>query len=385
MKIICITNLFPYSTRPGLAPFNRQQLIHVAGRHELHIIAPVPWPHRLKAAINGSAVEPLPGCRELMDIHHPVYFYTPFLFRSLYGRFYVRSIRKTFREIARLANPDLVYATWAYPDCYAASVLASQQGLPLVSRVHGSDINRLFNYPRRRQMILEAMQYSEAVISVSRAMKEKLVEAGIDSDKIRVVLNGVDRDLFSPSPRDKARRITGIPEDAEVILFAGNLKKGKGVDLLLRAFEDLARPSVQLHIIGDGPEMKALRDMREDSHRQNKIFIHGRVDHRDMPGWYNSCDLFCLPSFNEGTPNVILEALSCSRPVVASGTGGIPDIVNAESGILFPPGDGSALRLALDESLEMNWDRGRIKCPAGSWDENASELDRIFSSLLKGE
>ncbi|MBD3178610.1 MAG: glycosyltransferase, partial [Candidatus Latescibacteria bacterium] len=258
MKILGITNLFPDRSRPGLAPFNRQQLNHLAGMNDLRLIVPVPWPHRLRAALSGKKIEPPSGCQEGMTVNYPTYFYTPLVLRNLYGRFYFHSIRTLFRRVVREFSPDLVYATWAYPDCYAASLLARQYGLPLVSRVHGSDINRLFRYRGRRKMILEGLNYSEAVISVSRPLKRKLVEYGVEDEKVKVVLNGIDRDLFRRSSRDEAREVTGISAGAEVILFAGNLRKGKGASLLVEAFRRLERPEAQLHIIGEGPERSRL-------------------------------------------------------------------------------------------------------------------------------
>ncbi|MBD3178225.1 MAG: glycosyltransferase, partial [Candidatus Latescibacteria bacterium] len=126
-----------------------------------------------------------------------------------------------------------------------------------------------------------------------------------------------------------------------------------------------------------------LEDQIASSGAKGRIFLHGRVDHGEMVRWYNSCDILCLPSLAEGTPNVILEALACSVPVVASSTGGIPDIVDAESGLLFPPGELSPLARAIGEALDRKWDRDRIKCPSGSWQENASELSGIFASLSR--
>lgn len=384
MNILCITNLFPDSSRPGLAPFNRQQLMRLADIHRLRVIVPVPWPHRLMTALKGERIKPPSGCGESMDIDYPTYFYTPLGLRNLYRKFYRESIRPVFERALSEFEPELLYATWAYPDCCAAADLAEEHGLPLVSRVHGSDINRFFDYPRRRRMIVEAMNYSGAVISVSRPLMEKMAEAGVERNRIELLLNGVDRELFRSMPRDEARAAAGIDPEAEVILFAGNLNKGKGAAILLEAFEDLGRPVSQLHIIGEGPERKKLLKMIRNSSRGDDIFLHGRIAHREMPVWYNSCDVFCLPSLNEGTPNVIIEALSCSRPVVASRTGGIPDIVDGESGILFAAGDRAELAGALEEALTREWNRDGITCPAGDWSENAAELSRILSLSRSG-
>jgi glycosyltransferase involved in cell wall biosynthesis len=111
---------------------------------------------------------------------------------------------------------------------------------------------------------------------------------------------------------------------------------------------------------------------------EGRIHFHGRVAHHMIGRWMNACDLFCLPSLDEGTPNVLLEALACRTPVVATDTGGIPEIVSPESGILFPKGDVPALAGALRAALERDWDRDRIVCPASSWEDNARSLAGIL-------
>ncbi len=384
MNIICITNLFPDSDHPGFAPFNLQQFSHLARRHDLYVISPVSWCRRLGLMLSGRSLQPPAEVEALMDVHYPVYYYTPGMLRGLYGRFYHHSIVSLFRRLTAEIHPHLVYSTWAYPDCYAAVKLSGEFGVPVVSRVHGSDVNTLFNYPGRREMIVEAMNNSARVISVSRPLGRKLVEGGVDEDRIRVVLNGVDRELFNRTDRESARAALGLEGDFDMILFAGNLKEEKGLDHLLRAFRNTGREGVQLHILGDGPRRKAAERSLPGSPESVNIFFHGRVPHRKMGEWFNASNVFCLPSLNEGTPNVILEALSCGIPVIASRTGGIPDIVDHDSGILFTPGDVDELSRTLGDALDREWDRERISCPAGSWEENAEKISGIFSEVVEG-
>ncbi|MDD4857169.1 MAG: glycosyltransferase, partial [Candidatus Krumholzibacteria bacterium] len=205
MKIICITNLFPDVTRPGFASFNRQQLVHLAAEHELRAIVPVPWPRRAMLALRGAAPKPSADCRDIMAVHYPTYFYTPKIMRSFYGEFYERSIRAVFDRLVSEDWPDVVYATWAYPDCWAASHLAALYGIPIVERVHGSDVNEYLEYAARKRLILEAMRGAWAVVSVSAALRDRLVAAGVEAGKIRVIYNGIDRNLFRPMDRGAAR------------------------------------------------------------------------------------------------------------------------------------------------------------------------------------
>jgi len=382
MKVVCVTNLFPDAAKPGFASFNRQQLIHLAALHEVRVIVPVPWPRFAALSLRGVKLAPTEDCRGVMSVHYPCYYYTPKVLRRFYGSFYERSIVGTFSRLVREDPPRVVYATWAYPDCWAASLLAARHGLPFVARIHGSDINAYFGYPSRKRLILEWMRRAQAIVSVSAALRDLLASEGVDRGKIHVVYNGIDRALFRPLDRGAARRELGLPESGAIILFAGNFERVKGIDLLIEAFGELEAAGV-LHIIGDGPEAKNLATLARRLPAGKPVRFHGRVPHRLMGLWFNACDVFCLPSLAEGTPNVVLEALACRTPVVAAETGGIPEVVSAGAGILFHRGDARALAGALAEALAKPWDRSRIECPAGSWAENAGKLGEILERAAR--
>ncbi len=377
MKVLCITNLFPDVTRPGLAPFNKQQILHLAALHELRLIVPVPWTRYAALALCGRKPAPPEECRDLVSVRYPPYFYTPGIMRRSYGAFYERSIAPLFERLVRAERPDVVYATWAYPDCYAAALLAGRRDIPFVARVHGSDINEYMQYPDRRSRILDAMRRAREVVSVSAALRKRLVAEGVDAGKIHVIYNGIDRGLFRPFDRGAARRELRLDESKRIVLFAGNLEPVKGIDLLIEAFGKL-ETAAELHVIGDGPERRRLAGLARALPPGKSVLFHGRVPHRLMGAWLNASDLFCLPSLAEGTPNVVLEALACRTPVVAADTGGIPEVVPAGSGILFRRGDAGALGAALTEALARDWDRERIECPAGSWAENARKLGAVL-------
>ena len=186
-----------------------------------------------------------------------------------------------------------------------------------------------------------------------------------------------------------------------MILFAGNLEHVKGIDLLIEAFGRLAAPGasfgaaapggaacaprddLELHILGAGPERERLERLAARSGAGDRIRFHGAERHDRMAAWFNACDLFCLPSRAEGTPNVILEALACGTPVVASDVGGIPAILPARAGTIFPPGNARALESALRETLGRPWDRSRAQCPVGSWEENARAVAALLAEAAR--
>jgi len=104
MKVVGITNLFPDVTRPGLAPFNKQQILHLAALHELRLIVPVPWTRYATLALSGRKPAPPEECRDLVTVRYPPYFYTPGIMRRFYGAFYERSIAPLFERPEREAE-----------------------------------------------------------------------------------------------------------------------------------------------------------------------------------------------------------------------------------------------------------------------------------------
>ncbi len=382
MKILCITNIFPDVSRPGRAPYTRLQLVHLAAAHEVRVIAPVAWPHYAALLLRGERPAPTEDCRAVMSVSYPCSYYTPKILRRRYGAFYRRSIEGLYRRLVAADRPDVVYATWAYPDCWAAAQLAGRDRVPVVMRVHGSDIHQYFAYPDRKRLIVEAMSRASAVVSVSGALRDLMAEAGVEAGKIHVLYNGLDRGVFRPADRLEARREAGVDPAGAVILYAGNFERVKGVDLLIEAFGRL-EASAELHIVGDGPEGNRLAGLARALPAGKRAVFHPRVDHRRLAAWLNAADVVCLPSLAEGMPNVVFEALACRPPVVAADTGGVPEAVSASSGILFRPGDAGALAAALAEALGRPWDRGRIECLAGSWADNARALGGLLERAAR--
>jgi glycosyltransferase involved in cell wall biosynthesis len=110
----------------------------------------------------------------------------------------------------------------------------------------------------------------------------------------------------------------------------------------------------------------------------------GNLNAEQIARWYAASNLFCLPSYSEGCPNVIIEALACGRPVVATNVGGIPELMDARCGILIPPRDASALADALAKTLDYPWDQEQIASSfRRSWQDMARETYDLCRSLVR--
>lgn len=169
------------------------------------------------------------------------------------------------------------------------------------------------------------------------------VAVRVDAARIHLIPNGVDTALFRPAPRE--------PRPVKDILFVGRLSQEKNLDALLEAAVKLAgRLSIRLTFVGEGPQ----RERLEGATRRLEIparFLPF-VDHRMLPGFFAAADAFVLPSFTEGHPKVLLEAMSCGLPCVASNVGGNREVLtDGETGLLFDPGDPAALAEQLERVL----------------------------------
>src|SRR5262249_10286840 len=132
MRVLILTNLYPNPYQPTRAVFNRQQFRALAEQHALRIIAPLSWVDELAGRARGKGKLPRQLCCDGIPVEHPRYFYPPRSLRGWHGHCYRRSVRSAFRRAVTEFCPDIVLASWAYPDGWAAVHLARQAGLPVV-------------------------------------------------------------------------------------------------------------------------------------------------------------------------------------------------------------------------------------------------------------
>jgi glycosyltransferase involved in cell wall biosynthesis len=203
-----------------------------------------------------------------------------------------------------------------------------------------------------------------------------MVEIGVPAAAVTVVGNGIDTTRFHPFVRRRG-------EQGKTVLFAGNLVPVKGVEHLIAAFAAVVRRtgSARLIIVGSGRLEEALRRQARELGIAESVVFAGRQPHDAMPAWLVRADVFCLPSLNEGCPNVVLEALACGTPVVASRVGGIGDLITCDDqGFLVPPGNVSLLADALCRALGRRWDPRRVRAATTvmSWAQSAQQVCAVL-------
>ncbi len=382
MKVLAISNLFPNRIEPTKAAFNRQQFRSLAELCELHVVTPVPRLSRLANSI------PCQDEIEGIPVYYPRYLHIPKILRWTYGWLMFLGIFRTVRKLEREKRFDAIYATWAFPDAYAAAMIARRLGKRLIVKVHGTDINVGAQRGLRRRLTRSALRQADSVVAVSDALAQKIVDLGIDPSRVEVIPNGVDTKMFRPDPERTDVRSTfeQIDREKRQILFVGNLTLIKGITHLIDAMSHLPE-EIRLNIVGDGELRQSLKLQCEAMGMTDRVHFFGRQPHEEIPLWMNACDLLCLPSLDEGCPNVVLESLACGLPVVASHVGGIPDLILADQyGRTVPPGNAIALAKAIENVLDENESSDGVRQPIGraiSWRENAEQTrSLLFPAMI---
>ena len=378
MKTLVLTNLFPTPWDPLRGTFNWQQFERLGQRLDIDVLTAVDFRQRL-AGVRGTV--------NTSGLHcdHFVFFYPPRIGRSLHAMCWALSLWSQRGRQIRRAGYDSVLVSWAYPDGAAAGWLARRLGLPYVVKVHGSDLNVQAEHGLRRRQIRTALRGAGAVVAVSRALADKAIALGADASRVHVLYNGVDTSLFSPGSRSEARARLGLATEPLVLLYVGNLKPTKGCLDLLEAFPALlaTQPQAQLVFVGTGASREALLSRAEALGCADKVTLVGGVAHDALGDWFRAANLLCLPSHNEGVPNVVLEAMACGTPIVATRVGGIPEVVPDFAGILVPPRHRDALAAALTSASRQPWDNSRIATHASGfrWEDNVAKLENILREV----
>ncbi|GAB2794754.1 glycosyltransferase [Dyella kyungheensis] len=377
LKVLVLTNLFPSPWDPLRSPFNRQQFERLGKHHDVDVITAVDFRERFGR-------KRAPFSVKNVNAEQFVFFYPPLLGRSLHAACWLVSLLSQKLRRLRRAHYDCLLLSWGYPDAAAASWLARHLGIPYVVKVHGSDLNVKAEQALIRPQIRHALRGAQGVVAVSQALADKAVAMGVDPARVHVLYNGVEPNLFTPGPLSDARTKLALPQDERILLYVGNLKDTKGCLDLLEAFPRVlaTHPDANLLFVGSGPAREALLQRAAALGCAARVRLVGAVEHFALGDWFRAADLLCLPSHNEGVPNVVLEAMACGTPVVATRVGGIPEVLPEHAGILVDAHDRIGLEGALVDALGKPWDSGRIAAHASRfrWDENIQQLGDILQA-----
>jgi glycosyltransferase involved in cell wall biosynthesis len=362
MKIAIIVGFFPPKWLGGteIATYNLAK--HLAKRgHEIYVIT--------------SYDEGFP------DIYTENGFYVHRILWSAIRIIGVVSFHvKVFFRI-RTIKPDIVQVQ--YIDMgISAWLIKKILRIPYVVWGRGSDINQLNRFSRIKAKPI--LQNANAILALTENMRIKL--KNIYNTEIYIVPNGIDLEEYKGSTTIPDRK-TGTKN----ILFVGSLRPVKGVQYLINSMKKIHEelPDARLILVGDGEEREHLEALSIQLGLQKYVEFIGIVSHEKVKTFMQQADVFVLPSLSEGFPNVILEAMACGLPIIASHVGGIPDIItNDTNGYLVEVKDtndmaNKILLLLSDDALRKKIsDNNRNLVKKYTWENVILKLEKIYASSI---
>ncbi|MBF0109882.1 MAG: glycosyltransferase [Magnetococcales bacterium] len=395
MNILTFTTLYPNDSQPnhGLFVEHRVRRVAASGEARVRVLAPVAWfpsTHPRFGNYAGLARVPRTDLRHGLRIDHPRFPLIPKIGMNLTPWTMAAAMIGPVGDILRQGFAiDLIDAHFLYPDGVAAALLGQWFDRPVVLTGRGTDITLIPNHRIPRRMIAWACRKAKAVITVCNALKQALIPLGIPEEHIRVLPNGVDLELFRPLDRDAARRELGI--EGTTLLSVGHLVRRKGHDIPIRALPSL--PGVRLVVAGGGGTFEddnelVLKRLARDLGVADRVCFAGPVPQARLPMHYSAADILVLASTREGWANVLLEAMACGLPVIASNVWGTPEVVAApEAGVLMEERSVAGFLAAFGRLGAAMPERSATRAYAErfSWDRTTRGQLELFDGILRGD
>ena len=387
MKLLTFSTLFPNAEQPnhGIFVETRLRYLLASGQAQARVVAPIPWfpsSNPRFGSYSRFAKVPKSDQRHGIDIVHPRFASVPKIGMTMAPMLLAQAVKPVIgRIIDEGYDFDVLDAHYFYPDGVAAVMLGKYFNKPVVITARGTDINLIPQFRLPRKMILWAAQNASGVVTVCNALKDEMVQLGVAADKITPLRNGVDLQRFQPMDRAAARATLGL--ERFTLLSVGLLDPRKAHDLIIKALPSL--PEVDLLIAGTGPEKKNLEQLAQELGVADRVTLLGPVPQTELKTYYNAADALVLASSREGWANVLLEAMACGTPVVASNVWGTPEVVAApEAGELMPERTPQGLVTALSK-LRANYpDHAATRRYAErfSWDPTTQGQIDLFHSVM---
>ncbi len=389
MKLFVLTTLFPNSAYPLTGLFVSRRLEALKKFDEtidITVCAPVPY-FPLAGLLSKeyqkkSAISPASYGKNGLKILHPRFLNIPLFGAASAPGNLAKTAHRVLKEyIQKNGKPDILAAEYFYPDAPALAALSSEFNIPFVATGRGSDITHFRENPVCCEKIVAAGKKGAAFAAMSDDLKNDMIKTGLPAEKIYVIRNGVDTDLFKPTPSD-IRQQLGV-KTKKVVLSVGHLVERKGHHLLIEALQDL--PDVSAIIVGEG-EARALCERVIKKHQlADRVFLVGAKPPESLPLYYSAADLFVLLSAREGRANVLGEAAACGVPLCSTNVQGASEFISNETGIIVPERTPEIAARTIQKALEKTYNRETIRASVAdqSWTGTAKHYADFLRSAVK--
>lgn len=377
-NILKVSHLYPSPAFPGLGTFVRDEVVELARRNDVVVVAPI-------RGAKGVPAVPMEAEEDGVRIVRPRFPGIPIGGRIVEPRLWASRLRPVLRGLYEEMDGDLVHAHFALPDGFAAAHFSTGEGVPLVLTIRGSDVFVLGRRRIARGDLRRTLDRTRALIAVSDELAENAARLGVPRERIHVIPGGVP---YRPrEDRREARGRLGVDEDAVCILWVGRLVSVKQPLDAIRAFaaSSPGRDAV-LVLIGEGPLDAHARELVRCEGLDGRVRLLGYQSREDVWSWQCASDLLINSSWSEGTPVAVLEALGAGTPVAAYPLPGVRAALAAvDGGTTAFDSTPRALAAAISGELDEARDRDVLAEEARKRFDIAGacrEIEAVYESVL---
>lgn len=390
VKILAISHLFPHLKEKRYGIFAARQLseIHRLGA-EITVIVPRVWcPRFLQRFERWKDYDhncPLCQFEGLNTISAP-YIRPPGNWYNRWSGFVVFNvIRKKVLRLHKEKRFDIIYATDLFPDGDAAVRLSKYLRTPATCLCIGVDVNITAHTSNRMyRHFVKTAKALDGVLTCGQSVADGV--KAVTGKNPLCVYGVLDLEEFSPaSDKTSLRKELGLPSDKTIALYAGYLMKRKGIYELVEAFYRARQkyPHTLLVMCGGGPEKAGLENLARERNIEHSVLLVGEVEPEQMSKWMKASNLFVLASHTEGMPNVMMEAMACGLPVIATTVGGLPEAIgDCEGAILVPPKNIEALEEAMVKVIADHQLQARMQIASRTRAEERFSVKRNARRIL---
>lgn len=319
----------------------------------------------------------------------------------------MKALEKRLHEVALIEKPDIIHAHSPVLNALPALRAGGKLGIPVVYEIrafwedaavdHGTYAENSIKYRMTRAVETYVCKKAAHVAVLCDGLRQDLIKRNIPPEKITPVFNGVNPDDFKPTPPDEAYQKDWNLAGKKVVGFIGSFYRYEGLDLLIKAFSQIAskHPGTVLLLVGGGEMTPELNELKEHYKLHKRVILPGRIPHERVPGVYTMIDILVYPRYPMRltelvTPLKPLEAMAMGKALIASDIGGHRELIHHnETGLLFPAGDENALAAILDNLLSGDTTRERLEQGGRTWvrkhqtwEATTSVYREIYASVL---
>ena len=321
MRIAVLTSLYPSPELPFEGIFAARRWQGMAARgHTISICIPLPWAPLPIGRYRNIARAPKNEIHGGIPVHRPRYLHLPGRARGNAQRFARVGLAKLPGDV------DCVVCDYAWPASSAATALRAK-GIACVVNGRGSDVLQVAGEAGLGPELAANLRAAGHWCAVSQDLVDAMDRLAERPGQGLLVPNGVDHHHFTPGERAAARGQLGIEPGGPMVLVVGHLIERKDPILSLESFAQGAPPEARLYFVGRGPLESAVRERAQALGIEDRVTLAGERPPEELLHWYRAADLLLLTSSREGRPNVVLEALACGTPVLATQAGGTGELL----------------------------------------------------------